>query len=316
MRGTAKNQVASLVKVSQIYEYGESKFKAQTQARFLGARGSHEIGQNTALYGEKSFKTYKSAWNMFAEFSFGELGVKNLENTTPEQIRMYLEQRIDMGIERKTWRKEASAMNKLAVALSRLSQNLDRGTNYDFSSAIDGLRSVAKAELHENKESRAYHCPAEIIMQLHTEKHQIAASLQHAGGARISEIEKLKPQQFLGLGIDRITGEKVGRIYLDNCKGGQDRIMTIAPETYKRAHEIARGEGDFRIDQNKYRDELKEACARSGENYNGSHGLRWNYARGRVAECQEHGLSYDQALSETSEDMGHHRPEITEHYLQ
>ena len=49
--------------------------------------------------------------------------------------------------------------------------------------------------------------------------------------------------------------------------------------------------------------------------YQGSHGLRWSYAQERHNEVQQHGYTYEQSLSIVSQELGHERADITEHYL-
>lgn len=64
-----------------------------------------------------------------------------------------------------------------------------------------------------------------------------------------------------------------------------------------------------------YREEIRQACQQLGEEYHGSHGFRWDYAQARFQEVQAAGLTYNEALSQVSSEMGHERADITEHYL-
>jgi hypothetical protein len=47
----------------------------------------------------------------------------------------------------------------------------------------------------------------------------------------------------------------------------------------------------------------------------GNHSLLWSLAQERHAELQERGMTYEQSLSEVSQEMGHERVDISEHYL-
>jgi len=64
-----------------------------------------------------------------------------------------------------------------------------------------------------------------------------------------------------------------------------------------------------------YRQALKDAAQASGQQYNGSHGLRWNYAQSRMAEERAKGTYERDALSMVSRELGHFREDITLHYL-
>ena len=91
--------------------------------------------------------------------------------------------------------------------------------------------------------------------------------------------------------------------------------MELPPELYKQVAEIIRQEGKFKFQYRTYLRHLKTAALETGQPYNGSHGLRWNYAQNTMRRLQNQDRTYDQALTETAQRMGHTRPEITEHYL-
>jgi hypothetical protein len=71
----------------------------------------------------------------------------------------------------------------------------------------------------------------------------------------------------------------------------------------------------FTFDRHQYRLALKIAASKSGQQYCGSHGLRWNYAQERFVALQQSGLTREEALVQVSHEMGHSRGDITEHYL-
>ena len=69
------------------------------------------------------------------------------------------------------------------------------------------------------------------------------------------------------------------------------------------------------VKQSTYREALHIACDVVGQDWNGTHGMRHNFAQDRMAELQGEGMSYNQALAQVSAEMGHHRLEITEIYM-
>lgn len=91
----------------------------------------------------------------------------------------------------------------------------------------------------------------------------------------------------------------------------------ISPETYSALERVVNVHGCFEVSQQEVREALKAAAEATGQQYggHGAHGLRWCFASERMQELQEHGMSRDQALAETSSEMGHNRASITEHYL-
>ena len=74
-------------------------------------------------------------------------------------------------------------------------------------------------------------------------------------------------------------------------------------------------EKSFNVSYNSYSNALKKVVQEVGEKYSGTHGFRYNYAQNRMDFYQNQGYSRDEALKMTSENMGHHRAEITEVYL-
>ena len=64
-----------------------------------------------------------------------------------------------------------------------------------------------------------------------------------------------------------------------------------------------------------YLKHLKSAAEISKQQYNGSHGLRWDFAQERMKILQKTGLLYEQCLTIVSQEMGHERADITLHYL-
>ena len=120
--------------------------------------------------------------------------------------------------------------------------------------------------------------------------------------------------QLHGLRDDRHTGELKGWIEVEG-KGGKEREIGVSPETYARLERVVSGGQRFEFDKNAYRVDLKEAAAKTGQDYEGSHGLRWSWAQERHEDLQARGMTYDQSLSAISREMGHERGDITEHYL-
>jgi hypothetical protein len=308
-------KLGGIISVSRIFDRGGDKMRSQATARFNGASGSHSVAQQTSIYSDSTYTTYRAVWQQYADHLKSELGIKHIEQGNAGHVRHYLEQRIEDGISLRTWNKEASAMGKLAVALDRTSTKLGWNREYDFSRDIDSVRVSASHELHKSDESRAYQSPEQLVVSLKSETHSIAAKLQFEGGARIREISNLKSEQFKGYKQDAVTGERVGIVHINNGKGGYERDMYVSVKTYDKALAQTEQQGQFSFDHNQYRQELKTGATAIGERYSGSHGLRWNYAQQTMKDFQRSGMRYEQALLETSARMGHHRSSITEHYL-
>jgi len=314
MRGGMGSQVTEIFNKSGIFTPGESKHEAKELAREGGAATWADMGRELGIYSYNTAETYKDVWHQFGDYAKFEMGLKDIEKTTENHVKAYLESRIAQGIAYSTYQKEAAALGKLENALNMYSARFNRGNDYNFRPAIRECGTEARNELEKSDPHRAYRDPEKLIASISNENHKIAASVQYEGGARIHEASLIKNEQLGGFGPDKITGECVGQIRIEG-KGGKERTLAVSTETYRNIEKVIERDGEYRIDKNDYRHSLREAAEKVGQEYNGSHGLRWSYAQERMEEAQENGRTYEQALVEVSHEMGHERADITEHYL-
>lgn len=318
MRGSVNYQVNQIFVKSKIFTPGGSKHLEKAEAREAGARTWADLGEALNIYSYNTAETYKDTWHQFGHFARAELGVRDLEKLSGQHILTFLETRIADGVKYSTFQKEAAALGKFENAINKFAVITGSGKQYDFRSGMADIRKEAAQILERFQGTRAYSDPDQIIQKMTNENYRLAASIQHEGGARLYEASKIDPDQLSGRGTDPHTGKAVGFVRLDpaDTKGGKGRMISVFPETYNKLEAHISEYGEFRIkSSNSYRNALERASVASNQEYTGSHGLRWNYAQERVFELQKAGLTYDQAISQTSWDMGHERADITEHYL-
>ena len=313
MRGSTVGQVDAVYKLSGISEIGSSKHDAKEVAREGGAQTWADIGGKIGIYSEGTADRYRDVWRAALDYAKADYGIKDIEKITPEVIQNYLESRVEQGIAHSTYGTEAAALGKLEVALNRYSEAHDRGNTYDFRSAISASRAEASS-LSRFDSSRAYADPRGVVDAISNRDHQIAAAVQLESGSRIHEASLIKPDQLRGYKPDPTTGEQKGVIAYQG-KGGKMGEHLVSPGTYQALEQRIQERGVYWVNKDAYRASLKAAAETSGQSYNGSHGLRWSYAQERFAQIQEHGGFYEQALAQVSQEMGHVRASITEHYL-
>lgn len=221
---------------------------------------------------------------------------------------------------------------------------------YDFSVRHEILDEARKNLLvletsDEPTFCRAYTDPQALIDTITDPILKLAAKIQYESGARLEGIERIdhslsiktqklhdnrlsdsidyiridelrsKVDQLQGIEYDSLEAIQKGRIF-DIEKGGKPGILLVHVDTYKQLKAHLLKHDIFRIDINKYRTAFKKAAQITNQEYQGSHGLRWNFAKERFSKIQViGGLSYDQALQQVSWEMKHERASITEHYL-
>ncbi|EDP73729.1 phage integrase N-terminal domain-containing protein [Hydrogenivirga sp. 128-5-R1-1] len=313
MRGSIRWQVNKVFEV--ISKIGQSKHYEKELVRELGAKTWHEIGKGLGIYSYKTLDSYRDVVKQLMSYVKSEFGIKDIEKLTGKHVKSFLEYKIEQGISYRTFQQYTAAAEKLEVALNRYSEINSRGNSYSFESHIREVREIAKETLERTNPARAYENPTDLIKNLTENEHSLMAKMQYEGGARLHEVSLIKQDQLKGIDIDPFTGKEIGKIEVQG-KGGYVRDIKVSADTYRQLENHIKENGVFKVDKDTYRADLKLAAEKSGQDYTGSHGLRWNFAQERFNELQENGnLTYEQALKQVSEEMGHHRADITEHYL-
>jgi integrase len=195
-------------------------------------------------------------------------------------------------------------VNKFENALNAYADKRGSGRQYNFRETTHQVKVEQGKTLVHADPHRAYTSPKAVVGELDRADHRLAASLQLHGGARISEINLIKPSQLKGDGRVEVKG-----------KGGKVRELSLPEKIYSNLKDHMEKNGNFRIDKDEYGRDLRAAALSAGQAATGSHGLRWNFAQARMATLQREGKVYEQALAQVSCEMGHERPDITEHYL-
>lgn len=318
MRGSIKGQVMHLFSTSGLNNIGQSKFQAKDSARLaLAAEGrsstSANIAVKTGIHAISTKENYLDKWEEIARFAKDEYGIRDLEKLTPDVVTTFLAEKIEKGVSYSHWCGYAAAVSKLDKALNDYSTKYERGNSYDLRAAVSELRSEAKAELPRFEGTRNYANPNKLIAET-KEQYQLSARIQHESGLRIAGATSIKLEQLRGLSQDQHTGKEVGVLEYVG-KGGLHGLVQVSPATYNNLKDHIEQNGSFQISKDGYRSALMSAAEKSGQSYNGSHGLRWNFAQERFHELQSHGASYEAALGIVSHELGHNRIEITYHYL-
>ena len=326
MRGGIGWQVNTVFKHSNIFQPGTSKHEAKMEAREELARQglsatSDKLAERTAIYSYGTAEKYKDTWHSLAEFAKQEHGLRDMTKLEASHIQAYLENKIAEGVKYSTFQRECAAIAKFEQALTRFAQSdvaekyKVSNTEFNFKEAIESAREVAKETLSRDIKDRGFENAREVINNISRPESKIAANIQYEGGARVSEACYIKENQLKGYTIDKVTGQEVGKIYLDNTKGGKERELLISKETYQKLENYIKENGEFKISKNTYSHDVNLATRQAGERATDTHSFRYCYAQERYSTYLEAGYTHEQALQATSWEMGHERADITLHYL-
>lgn len=298
MRGSVLNQVITCL--NSLNKFGSSKYQAKQELRQAGITKSGDIAQNTGIYSENTMKNYINAGVQAFQYIREEFGIKDITKITGEHIKSYLEQRAS-EVEYKTLKIDMAGLNKLEQAINNFNN-----TNVDFRSAVEDFRQDIKLDKEYTQninESRALINPDKVVNSLTNESHKLAADMQLNYGFRLNEVAKID----LNKQLDNNTLSV-------QAKGGQIISKELSQEHITKLQELS-SNGIFGIDKLEYGNDLKNACTVNSETYTGSHALRHNYAQNQFESYAKAGMSYNECLRATAEDLGHHREDITHRYL-
>ena len=264
----------------------------------------------------KTMESYRNIWNNFFNYLKEHWGIRDFEKISGEHVAAYMDYKIEYYPSKKYLAKISSALGKLEIALKLFSKNI-RGVekDYDFSirqTILDNARDLKLVA--SNYHNRAYANPEQLIANLKDDYHRLAAQIQYQGGARIEGVALIKPEQLQGTKIDPITNKEVG-IIVTKEKGGKVGEVLVNIDTYNSLENYFFFETVFKINRQKYYNDLKQAAMLSKEDPEASHGLRWNFAQRRMFEYGKAGFKYNDCLQQVSYEMKHNRASITNHYL-
>jgi len=248
----------------------------------------------------KSAKEYYGIWKNLVLYVKQEFGINRLDLIQPQHVEDFIEERV--ALSPKQLRNISSAVGKLeAVLRERFSLSVSYGDRELQTGRW--LANKIASEMECSSQRGSYENPRELVEALSNPSHRLVAELQWKGGFRIHEVAGIRPESFTGDGIT-VKG-----------KGGYVRTVTIPGDLLERAREVVESSGRIDFSYREYLKDLRETSIETAQSYQGSHGLRYNYAQDRYGELIERGYGHTEALKVVSEELGHHRPEITLHYL-
>mgnify|MGYP003455005565 FL=1 len=304
MRGSVYYQSSQLVK--QIFQEGAKKEDK--------INPNHEYYQMVSSF--KTMESYRRVWNNFFNYLKEHWKIRNFEKISSEHVQAYMDYKIEYYPSKQYLEKISAALGKLEIALKNFSKNIHKIEKYyDFSIRQTILNEARDLKLvASNYHNRAYKKPMLLISNLKNPINQLAAKIQLEGGARIEGVALIKPEQLLGIKIDKVTQVEKGIIYTKE-KGGKQGEVLVSRETYAELENYLSLNSKFKINRQDYYNDIKQAAIISKEVSEGSHGLRWNFAKRRMFEYGKADYSYYDSLQEVSYEMKHNRASITEHYL-
>jgi len=304
MRGSVYFQSAELIK--NLFVAGAKKTKRIDP--------THPHFQKLSSY--QSARTYRSIFENFFLYLREHWNIKDAEKITGEMIAAYMDYKVSYHPSKQYLETISASLGALERALKFYTKNkYGEAKYYDFSVRqfiLDESRDLNLVV--DNYHNRAYENPELLIESLSDPLHRLAARIQYEGGARLEGVSLIKLEQLHGIKYDDITCSDKAIIFTKE-KGGKEGDVLISVEIYEELLEYFTVHKHFKIDRQKYSNDIRETCKKLGIPAEGSHAFRWNFAKRRMMEYARAGYTYEQSLQSVSWEMKHNRANITTVYL-
>jgi len=232
----------------------------------------------------------------------------------------------DAGGSFQTIEREISALTKLSHALDVYSERHGGESAADIRTVLAEEKAHWRAELSVRSDgytTRAYPDTDGLYAAIADAGLRLQAKLMGETGCRAEGVgapargcNPLTASNLLGLGMDPISGDAVGRITVTE-KGGKHTEHFLKPETY---HELEARIAEHGQLASPYRTFLRavEAAARATGQYapgRGTHGLKHSFAQTRLHEAIEAGLSHEETKQAVASEIAHNRLDSVDIYL-
>ena len=274
--GSIVFQVANIIKAHN--GISVSKLERRNESG-LSAENGHKVSDLFHSY--KSLDNARADMLNLGKFAKDELGIKDMSKIGINGINEWIKSK---NITYRTASNYLSEINKVHEHLGVSKEE------------IKELRAELKNNLERvgtlHNTTRAYKSLDKIQL---SDKAQIAFELQRDYGLRAKEATHIN--------LERQLKENT-LSYLQ--KGGKLSEITLSPTLVSKIKENAVN-GKYELNYKTYSRELKAAIEKTGQKYNGTHGIRHTFAQNQL----EAGTS----KQNVSEMMGHVREEITNVYL-
>jgi hypothetical protein len=217
-----------------------------------------------------------------------------------DTIRDFLEQRT-IELSPKTSLDYIAGFNSLLKGLEQ--SRIDIPANPSQNDFLKDFREIFRNEMKELEAERGRYIQnldqkLDALREIRYESYTIA-KLQSETGLRVAEAMEVAKN------FEKYYNQETGK--LEKVIGKGNHEYQPKEISYQLAQEIKKMENIQHY--NTYNKDLKSV------GINRSHDFRVTYAKDLLTSKLEQGIEYKEALVEVSQEINHHRPEMTEYYL-
>ena len=271
--GSVKYQVSQILQ--KVNGIGTSKKETREQSGVKSLESGHKISDKVHSF--KSLENLKNDLTNLVTYAKTEFKIQDIKAINIDIVSSWLESK-NIGYN--------TASNYMSE-LNKVSDHFNFTRNEIKILRADLKKELPKAEL----ETRAYKNLEKIELK---EKHQVAFELQRDYGLRVNASTHINLDKQLN-----------GNTLTFKEKGGKLSHKELSPNLAQKLRENAL-EGKYEINKRTYARDFQKQIEKSGQKYNGTHGIRHSYAQ-KMLETH--------SKAEVSKELGHTREEITDTYL-
>jgi integrase len=288
------------VVMNQANAIGRSKIGEKAQSSIIAQNGQKISQYNHSVSSQQNFRTVLTQYINYVKNNYDGKVLKSVNSNTMSEF-----------IYQKSLEIKGSSLNSYISTMAKVSDTFNSfGIDTTDRASITSLRQDIKAmgvSLQKENINRSYSNPIALVEHIsqHT-LYGLSAKLQLYAGLRIDDATNFNKLHINDNNTLRVIRSKGGINYA--TKKLSQRLIEELQEAKKQ---------NVNIDKGEYRNALINASKETSQDYQGSHGLRYNYANFRVKELidSDSGLSLKESQLQCSLEMGHSRVEIVEHYL-
>ena len=271
--GSVKYQVSQILQ--KVNGIGTSKKENREQSGAKSLESGHKVSDKVHSY--KSLENLRNDLTNLATYAKAEFQLQDIKEINIDIVKSWIDSK---NISYNTASNYFSELNKVS-------------DHFNFTrEEIKELRADLKNDLPKTVlETRAYKNLEKIELN---PKHQAAFELQRDHGLRVNASTHIDLNKQLH-----------GNTLTYREKGGKLSQKEINPTLAQKIRENA-VDGKYEVNKRTYARDFQKQIEKSGQKYNGTHGIRHSYAQ-KMLE--------NHSKAEVSKELGHTREEITDTYL-
>lgn len=266
---------------------GESKTEAKSRSGAVAQNGQTISTKVHSLKSTDNMRSITTQYVNFVKENYGNRVVSHLNNGTMKEFIDHKLETVSQG-----------TANTYISVLAKVSDNLNQlGINATSRNEITSYRSELRENgnsLQKNHINRCNENPQAIVRAMEKNTpYGLSARLQYEVGLRADD----------ALNFSKLRLNEDNSLYVQQSKNGLNYTTALlSNETAQRVADAISNQ--VSINYGAYREALKEAVESTGQEWKGSHSLRWDYVQNSNLD-----------LATLSLSLGHNREEISFHYM-